>query len=193
MKKRIVNIVLASAISLLCPCASNTQDRVAAAALAGFWGFIPWSTVALAKPQETTESSPPAPSYPEQPLPNNGEIKASNANERIAPFEIRASKGSHYLVKLADYVSHAAVMTVFVRDGSTIRINVPLGTYEMKYAAGRKWYGYEHLFGPTTVCKRADAKLDFIRDGNSVSGYSVTLYTVPNGNLEMSLIDPSEF
>ena len=166
---------------------------IAIAALAGFFGPIYGNSLAFAEPQEATEVAPPVPAYPEQPMPSDGEVKSFTGQERIAPFEIKAAAGSNYLVKLADAASNAAVMTIFVRGGSTIRVDVPLGNYELKYAAGEQWYGYDHLFGPKTGYSKADTTLNFIRTGNQVSGYSVTLYAVPGGNLSTKRIDASEF
>ena len=166
---------------------------IAIAALAGFFGPISGNSLAFAEPPQATEASPPVPSYPEQPLPNDGEVKNLTDQDRIAPFEIKAAAGSNYLVKLADAASNAAVMTIFVRGGSTIRVDVPLGIYELKYAAGEQWFGYEQLFGPKTGYSKADTTLNFKRTGNQVSGYSVTLYAVPGGNLSTQRIDADEF
>ena len=166
---------------------------IAIAALAGFLGPIYGNSTAFAEPAKATEVAPPVPSYPEQALPDDGEVKSFTDQDRIAPFEIKAAAGSNYLVKLADAASNAAVMTIFVRGGSTIRVDVPLGTYELRYAAGEQWYGYEHLFGPKTGYSKADTQLNFIRTGNQVSGYSVTLYAVPGGNLSTQRIDAGEF
>ena len=166
---------------------------LAIAVLAGFLGPIYGNSLAFAESPEATEVAPPVLSYPEQPLPDDGEVKSFTDQDRIAPFEIKAAAGSHYLVKLADAASHAAVMTIFVKGGSTIRVDVPLGTYELKYAAGEQWYGYEQLFGPRTGYSKADTTLIFKRTGNQVSGYSVTLYAVPGGNLSTKRIDAGEF
>jgi len=64
-------------------------------------------------------------------LPQDGEIKSFTDRECLAPFEIKAAAGSNYLVKLADDATRAAVLTIFVRGGSTIQVDVPLGTYEV--------------------------------------------------------------
>lgn len=84
-------------------------------------------------------------------------------------------------------------MTVFVRSGMTANVDVPLGNYEFRYAAGDTWYGYEHLFGPATGYSKADKLFDFRDTGYEVSGYTVTLYKVPNGNLHTSSIRANEF
>lgn len=129
----------------------------------------------------------------EQPLPNHGKITWYSAGDPVAPLEIKSSLGSHYLVKLSDYNSGKDVLSVFVHGGSTATFDVPLGTYRIKYASGERWYGPEHLFGPETAYSKADSSFDFQVIGNHVSGYTLTLYKVLNGNLQTSKISPEEF
>jgi hypothetical protein len=117
------------------------------------------------------------------------------SHERVAPFEIRAAAGSHYLVKLVRVDTNAAALTVFVHGGKTVSIEVPLGRYEVRYASGTVWRGHEWLFGPEpeTVYSKADRVFDFHVSGTQVNGYTITLYAVPNGNLHTSKINALEF
>lgn len=101
------------------------------------------------------------PSYPEQTLPPNGTVQWFTSDIRMAPFKVQGKSGLHYLVKLCDFYTKKPILTVFVRNGFIINLKVPLGSYELKYAAGEKWYGYDHLFGPTTAYHRAEKRLDF--------------------------------
>ncbi len=133
------------------------------------------------------------PSYPEQSLPYNGSIQKYISTECIAPFEIKAALGSHYLVKLVNAYTKTSVLTVFVRSGSTVCIDVPLGVYEVRYASGNTWYGYEYLFGPETSYSKADKTFSFEIDGDQVNGFTITLYQVPYGNLNTSTIKPTDF
>jgi len=144
----------------------------------------------------TTSSAPPRvarPSIPEQPLPYSGSVHMYTATAREAPFEIKAAQGSHYLVKLVDAFTNLSVLTVFVQSGTTVNIDVPLGTYEVRYASGETWYGYEYLFGPDTAYSKADKKFTFEVIGNQINGFTITLYKVAHGNLHTSAIKPSEF
>jgi hypothetical protein len=138
---------------------------------------------------------PPRPVFtePEQPLPPHGKITWYSAGDPVAPLEIRSSRGSHYVVKLSDYYSGRSVLSVFVHGGSTVNLDVPLGTYKIKYASGDTWYGPEFLFGPDTSYSKADSSFNFRVIGNQVSGYTLTLYKVVDGNLQTSPISPDEF
>lgn len=135
----------------------------------------------------------PAFSEPEQVLPPHGKVTWYSNGDPVAPLEIRSSRGSHYVVKLSDYYSGRAVLSVFVHGGSTVNLDVPLGTYRIKYASGEHWFGSTHLFGPDTAYSKADSSFDFRVIGNQVSGYTLTLYKVVDGNLQTSPISPNEF
>jgi hypothetical protein len=132
--------------------------------------------------------------WPEQALPANGETQNYTFGEAIAPFKIQSQAGSNFLVKLADASTGSTAMTIFVRGGENVETLVPLGSYHVKYASGTTWYGYDHLFGDYhTGYSKADEVFDFTVDGDTVRGFSITLYTVEGGNLSTSGITASEF
>jgi hypothetical protein len=131
--------------------------------------------------------------YPEQPMPFNGETQIYAMGEAIAPFKIRSQGESNYLVKLVDSYTGYTAMTIFVRGGNDVDALVPLGTYEVRYASGLRWYGYDHLFGQYTGYSKADQTFVFSQEGDQISGYSITLYAVEGGNLSTSLIPPESF
>lgn len=125
----------------------------------------------------------------EQPFPASGSIRMFRSVDRNSPFEIKSVYGANYLLKLVDWNTKAPVMTIFVRGGQTTEVDVPSGTYEIRYASGTTWYGEAHLFGPGTSCSKADSKFSF-SPGN---GYTITLYKVANGNLHTSYMSANEF
>lgn len=132
-----------------------------------------------------------------QPLPKLGAVQSYATQEPIAPFEIRSSPGTNYLVKLVDAYSNKDVLSVFVHGGSPVTVKVPLGNYVVKYAAGQTWYGYEHLFGKQTAYSKAETTFEFQKEvtteGTRINGYTITLYTVHNGNLSTQHIQKDEF
>ena len=137
--------------------------------------------------------TPPPFNEPELPLPQSGEaINYSNRTPH-APFEIQSAAGTNYLVKLSDLYSGEPVMTIFVRGGSPVNVDVPEGTYWVKYAAGEKWYGYDYLFGPRTGYSKASETFTFGNDGRRYTGYTITLYKVRDGNLHTQDINPEDF
>ncbi len=125
----------------------------------------------------------------EQPLPASGRVRVFRSGARNSPFEIKSSYGANYLLKLIDLNTKEDAMTIFVRGGTTTEVNVPSGTYEVRYASGTTWYGDELLFGPETTCSRANQPFSF----SYGRGYTITLYKVQNGNLSTSSMSPADF
>ena len=136
------------------------------------------------------DSTPP---FPEQPLPVTGSIRKHIAAKSIAPFQIKAAEGTHCLVKLLNAENGSPVLTVFVRSGTTVDAKVPLGSYEVRFAFGKRWYGYEHLFGSDTAYSKAEKTFTFEDTGERLRGHTITLYKVTNGNLHVRDIAPEEF
>ncbi len=129
----------------------------------------------------------------EHSVPAHGEITNYSDGKAIAPLEIRSSRGSYYLIRLYDYDSDRVKFSVFVHGGKSLYIDVPLGTYTIKYASGDKWYGSNNLFGAETQYFKTETSFDFRTEGNRVSGYTLTLYKVENGNLQTRPISPKDF
>ncbi len=133
-------------------------------------------------------------SYELQPLPYPGHIKLYPNAKRIAPLEIKASKGDHYLIKLVYARTKSAAMTIFVRSGTTVTVDVPLNSYEIRYASGKNWYGYKYLFGPDTLYFKAKKTLQFKRRGNNLMGFTFTFHNKGrNWKLYASKIRPEDF
>lgn len=144
----------------------------------------------VASPKRVKQASFP---HSQQELPHSGSVTRFTDGEAVAPFQIKAAQGSHYLLKLVDASSGSPVLTVFVQSGTTVEVAVPLGTYKVRYAAGSIWYGYEHLFGPETSYSKADKTFTFEVNGNQINGFSITLYKVPHGSLHTSRINMADF
>jgi hypothetical protein len=126
-------------------------------------------------------------------LPETGAVQRYTDKSNEAPLQIKTSSGSNYLVRLEDISSGKNIMEVFVRGGTTVDIEVPLGTYQLKYASGQTWYGPDHLFGPETAYNKADTPFQFYIEDQRISGYTVTLYRVSDGNLTTSKLLPAQF
>ena len=135
----------------------------------------------------------PAFSEPKLALPATGTIERYTNESGGAPLQIKTSSGANYLVRLENISTGRNVLDVFVRGGTTVDLEVPLGTYQLKYASGQNWYGTEHLFGPETAYNKADTPFRFYIQGQQISGYTVTLYRVSDGNLRTSELPPDQF
>jgi hypothetical protein len=133
------------------------------------------------------------PLAPEVSLPANGFTQFLTTAIPQAPLRV-VTRGSHnYYAKLCDWQTGAPVVTFFIRAGQTIDLEVPLGSYQLKYASGDTWYGENYLFGEATSYAKADERFDFRVIGDQISGYTVELFLQENGNLRTEAIDPEDF
>lgn len=141
-----------------------------------------------------TSISEPAETLPTVAKPSSG-IYAQNLNgqQAIAPLEIRTDSGSDYYVKVVDTANNNDTLTIYIHGGETVEVEVPLGSYEIRYASGNNWYGDELKFGSETSYNKADEIFTFSDTGYQVSGYTITLYQVVDGNLQTRSIDESQF
>ena len=120
-----------------------------------------------------------------------------SGRERIAQMTVKTMSGADYLIRL--YEDRKLILSVYIRGGATETFNVPLGTHELKWATGTTWQDYWSYFGPETSYMKADDTLsfrahDYDRSGGYwVSGHTITLYTVPGGNMGLTPILASEF
>ncbi len=150
----------------------------------------------LAKKQFGTMGSIATPSSPAlTPVnrPANGTIITGAGLNRVAPLEIKTLDKNDYYVKLVSASTEKTVMAFFVRGGFSTEVDVPLGTYILRYATGETWYGTQNLFGPDTIYYEADDLFTFEDTGTYYSGWTVQLYFTTNGNLDTDRINASEF
>ena len=186
---------------------SKESKKVTNEGMSGWDKFISWFIIIIVAlivifvfivPGKTSSSKPETHekarnNYPVVSMPYSGKTQSFTNESKVAPLTIDTSAGSNYLVKIVDYYSKQEVMTVFVQGGDSRKIQVPLGVYEIKYASGEKWYGYQHLFGDDTSYSKAENSFKFEDTGYQITGYTITLYRVSNGNLRTSHINKSQF
>lgn len=130
-------------------------------------------------------------------MPENGHIKRHKKFSRdtvMAPLEIKTEFGENYFVKLKDSYSKNTIITIFIKGGNSVTVDVPIGSYDFVYASGGDiWFGEQHLFGKQTGYSTIDTTLEFTYDGYQVLGHTLTLYKVVNGNMQTQSISADEF
>ena len=151
------------------------------------------AAVALPKFSNQQSTRVTKPTIPAVAMPYTGLVNNYSNKKSIAPFVIETSTGSNYYVKLKDIYSNQTIIEFFIRGGEQISTKVPLGSYQVVYASGSQWYGYHYLFGNNTSYNKTDKSFDFKQTYNGVSGYTITLYQVSNGNLSTSQLNPNQF
>jgi len=131
---------------------------------------------------------------PVQPIPVTGTtVKYYNKKELAPLIVITKSDGTNYLIKVLDWNTKNPILTTFIRSGETASLKVPLGSYEIRYATGEMWYGYDYLFGPATSYYKADSRMDFTQSGNIYKGHTIELIPRVSGNLQTINISKDNF
>jgi hypothetical protein len=104
---------------------------------------------------------PPKFNEPEVEFPRHGSAMHLTRMEAVAPFAVETQAGRNYLLKLTDPQTGRDVAKLYLVGGQDVEFLVPLGTYGVKFATGEKWYGDEHLFGPSTQYAKFDELMEF--------------------------------
>ena len=110
-----------------------------------------------------------------------------------APLAIKTQSGNDYYVKIIEVNTRHAVMTAYIKGGEAINAKLPLGSYEIHYAAGHTWYGLPLLFGPDTIYSKAAKQFDFKLVGRMYSGITIELLSLQNSNVQTSPLKASDF
>ncbi|NMC57384.1 MAG: hypothetical protein GYA50_09215, partial [Eubacteriaceae bacterium] len=128
-------------------------------------------------------------------MPQTGIIAENASGKNVAPLEIIIPKDEtdSYYIKLVNIKTDKTDMAMFIRAGESLDILVPLGSYELRYACGEKWYGEEYLFGKNTEYYKTDDTFDFTEDKKGYNGWTVELTYHADGNLNSSEIKDDDF
>ena len=89
--------------------------------------------------------------------------------------------------------SRAFDLGFYVTAGSSVTVNVLAGSYQLYYATGETWYGKDLKFGTDSAFYHSPDTILLSEDREVYDVIDITLYTVPDGNMETQSIDESEF
>ncbi|MBR5868286.1 MAG: hypothetical protein IKZ21_02465 [Clostridia bacterium] len=106
------------------------------------------------------------------------------------PLKIYTPSGydSHYF-KIYDTTNGDLVQRIYVREGDSITVYLPVGSYRIRYCTGKTWYGYDHLFGPEGQYVRFEEILKMEKNNH----YTLTLYQNNDANMEANPIAYDSF
>ena len=102
---------------------------------------------------------------------------------------VKTARGSAYVIKVVDSYSGEVILSCYLPGGISQEIDIPSGTFEIRYTCGTEWFGDRELFGPTGSYAKAQGTFRFTRD----AGYELTLYKVANGNLRTTTLRKEDF
>lgn len=104
-------------------------------------------------------------------------------------FNTKNTTSKYCYIKAIDADTNEMVQTLFIHCGTKCTMTLPVGDYKLYYAAGDTWYGEKNLFGYSGAYLRCDSLFEL----TTQYGYTVTLYTVTDGNMETDPISFKEF
>lgn len=113
--------------------------------------------------------------------------KADDLGEYTSEIIVHTPDDLDCTVKLKDPKTKETIYAFFVQRGRTAEKPIPAGTYDVCFAFGEIWYGYDYLFGSETSCQ-IDKKITFAEQ----ELWEYTLYPVASGNLTLGEMSLSE-
>jgi len=131
---------------------------------------------------------------PQQTLPASNVVSYTSNLDRVAPFSVFVNGSDNAFVKVKARNTNETIITLFIRAGDSVETKMPLGEYDLFYARGKKWFGYDHLFGSRTAFFKASNVLKFYQHGNTTHGTTITLdtRTLEGNNLRTNRVNRSQ-
>lgn len=125
----------------------------------------------------------------------NGQMVTWPSGDQVAPLTVSTSGDTNYYIALKpiDGEARSNGGMSFLVTGTSVEVDVPLGTYAIYYACGSDWYGKTHKFGDQTEYFKCNETFEFTSDGEMVYGWTLTLYKVSNGNMTTDEVPESSF
>lgn len=143
--------------------------------------------LAISLDKATTPSNTPV--LAELPQPSNGERFLLPSSTCVSPLSIKAADYDDCYFVLSDHNTGSAIMSFYVHAGSTIKLDVPVGTFDIYYASGDSWYGTDLLFGSDAHYQKFDRTFSF----SEHSGWSIELQPVTYGNSDIKNVSTEDF
>ncbi len=144
----------------------------------------------MEQPGNPVETGATKETLPELPLPKNGYgkffFKKSKTSSRLK-FVTQSGDQDNMIVKLES--SGKVVCWFFVRAGETVETPIPKGSYQIKMATGKKWYGEEHLFGREATYSSISNNVEIPAQTN----YTLNLTPSVGGTLQDKTIRAADF
>ena len=104
-------------------------------------------------------------------------------------LKVNTSRDASYVIKFVDPYDGEVILMCYLPSGVSQEIDLPSGTFEIRYTCGTEWFGNDKMFGDKGAYAKADHTFQF----SEGSGYELTLYRVRNGNLHTSIMRKEDF
>lgn len=126
-------------------------------------------------------------------LPETG-ILRKNFSEAAGQLKIGTqTESNNYFIKFVEQATGQETASAFIRSGSALSMHLPPGGYELRYAAGRNWYGWEYLFGTSTSYGRLPQPIVVAHKPHPLDARAIELIPAQHGRLAMDIISEYDF
>ncbi len=122
-----------------------------------------------------------------------GRVLFLGTGDRVAPFAVTAPSGSDVLVRLESTRTKKGALDIYIGRGRTVKTDVPIGAFRVKFALGEQWFGRRQLFGPQTLTSEADRIATFEATPSGYKGVTIVLELRSDGNLNRAPISRAAF
>jgi hypothetical protein len=103
------------------------------------------------------------------------------------------TENNNYYIKLIHRDTDQEALSAFIRSGSTLSVQLPPGVYELKYAAGRNWYGPDYLFGTSASYGKLPQPIVLAPKPRPAAALAVELIPGQHGKLTTEIISEYDF
>lgn len=123
--------------------------------------------------------------------PKHGTILKTLSDNKTSYIEFDTSgmNSNYCYIKAVDSSDKSLVQAAFICTGKEYKMILPVGSYELYYACGDTWYGYDNLFGYEGGYSYCESVFPLTQD----TYYEVKLYGVSNGNMTTDNINLEDF
>jgi hypothetical protein len=126
-------------------------------------------------------------------LPETG-ILRKNFSEAAGQLKIRTqTEANNYFIKLVEQATGRETASAFIRSGSVLSMQLPPGGYELRYAAGWNWYGWEYLFGTSASYGKLPKPIVLAQKPRPAAALTVELIPGHHGKLTTDIISEYDF
>jgi hypothetical protein len=103
------------------------------------------------------------------------------------------AENNNYYIKLVNQDTAQEVLSAFIRSGSTLSVQLPSGVYELKYAAGRNWYGLDYLFGTSASYGKLPRPIVLAQTSHPAGAQAIELIPGQHGRLTTEILSEYDF
>lgn len=110
------------------------------------------------------------------PYDNNSVYSSDKKANNILIIDVNGD--ADHVVQVFNFETKKVYTMLYIGKGKMARILLPSGTYKIKCAVGKRWFGEEQLFGSKTYYYQLDEEIKSTETATGYTTFKVTLRTI---------------